>query len=440
MKSYVKHTFKKKGGHINNVRLLSNFIRITSLFSVFYILISLLIGFIPGVIAMSTNFILFFVTLRLLSKKVLSYHLAAHFYITNCTFVAILMSSFFSGGLFSPVLPWFILIPIISLLLLGISRNTFIWLCITVALIAAAGVFSLSGWKYPMAYDLKWLRFFTTTCVLGLALIVYIVTMVFEKAKENALNKLAEKNEEMTDSIYYAEKIQRSLLAPQELIDAHLPNNFILFKPKDIVSGDFYWAREYNGDFYLAICDCTGHGVPGAFMSLLITSFLNEAIAEKSIISPDKILEFIRTRIIENTSKSGSQDGMDGVIIRFHKYDGKITYSSGNSFQSHVQNNVLNKLPKDKMPVGISYKMNPFTLHTIKALKGDMLYFYTDGYADLFGGKKDKKFTTKRLSETFLKIAPLSMNAQQMELDKVFTEWKGELDQIDDVCIIGIRF
>jgi serine phosphatase RsbU (regulator of sigma subunit) len=392
----------------------------------------------PGIIAMSVNFVLFLLNLQLFRKKILSYKVSANVYIANCAFVAIFMCSFYSGGLFSPVLPWFILVPTISLLLLGICLNTLVWLIITVTLIIGFGVVAIIGWKYPVDYDTTWERFFTTTCVFGLALIVYIVTMVFEKAKENALNKLAEKNKEITDSIYYAQKIQESLLAPVELVNKYLPENFILFKPKDIVSGDFYWGREYNGDFYLAVCDCTGHGVPGAFMSLLITSFLNEALAEKSILSPDKILDFIRSRIIENTSKSGSQDGMDGVVIRFHK-SGKITYASGNSFQTLVQDNTLHKLPKDKMPVGISYKMDPYTLQTIEARKGDMLYFYSDGYADLFGGSKGKKFTNKQLNETFLKISTLGIAEQKNILEKTFVEWKGDLEQIDDVCIIGIR-
>lgn len=434
----LKKLFKKQPHRINNIRLLNNFIGITSLFSIFYILISVVIGFIPGVIVMSFNFALFVLNMQLFTRKFFSYTISANFYIANCTFVAIFLCSYFSGGLFSPVLPWFILIPTISLLLLGICLNAFIWLLITIILVVGFGAVAMAGWKYPFDYNTEWSHLFTTSCIFGLSLIVYIVTMVFERAKEDALNKLAAKNKEVTDSIYYAQKIQQSLLAPQDLIDKHLPQNFIFFKPKAIVSGDFYWAREYNGDFYLAVCDCTGHGVPGAFMSLLITSFLNEALSEKSIISPDKILEFIRSRIIENTSKNGSQDGMDGVVIRFHK-GGKISYASGNSFQTLVHDSTLHKLPKDKMPVGISYKMDPYTLQIIEAKKGDMLYFYSDGYADLFGGDKGKKFTNKQLNDTFLKIASLAPEEQKDILERIFVDWKGDLEQIDDICVIGIR-
>lgn len=437
--NFIKYKLLKSDGSLGKKKLLVNFIAVTSVFSLFYILISCLIGYMPGVIAMTINFTVFVLNFILLVKKGFSYKLSANIYIANCTFVAILVCTYFSGGLFSPVLPWFILIPTISLLLLGIGRNTSIWLSITVLLIITFGILTLNGFNFPSAYDTSWTNFFTITCIFGLSLIVYIVTMVFEKAKESALNKLSVKNKEITDSIHYAKKIQHALLAPIELIDAHLPHNFILYKPKDIVSGDFYWAREHEGNFYLAICDCTGHGVPGAFMSLLITSFLNEAISEKTILEPDKILEFIRTRILENTSKSGSQDGMDGVIVKFNKLKGSITYASGNSYHTLIQNNVLHKLPKDKMPVGLSLNMEPYTLHSIQANKGDMLYFYTDGYADSFGGEKGKKFTNKQLNQTLLDIASLDLNSQKEILEEKFNTWKGDLEQIDDVCIIGIR-
>jgi serine phosphatase RsbU (regulator of sigma subunit) len=436
MKNFIRSLYTKKAKRVNNLRLLNNFISITAIFSIFYVLVSLLIGYKAGVIAMLINFVLFMINLKLFDKRILGYTASANFYIANCAFVAVLICSFFSGGLFSPVLPWFILVPVISLLLLGIGPNTLIWLGVTLIFIITAGVSSIN---YPFAYDTTWTRFFTATCVFGLSLIVYTVTMVFEKAKENALNKLAEKNKEITDSIYYAQKIQNSLLAPPDLLDKHLAENFVLYKPKDIVSGDFYWALEYNGDFYMAICDCTGHGVPGAFMSLLINSFLNEALAEKSILSPEKILDFVRMRIIENTSKSGSQDGMDGVVIRFHRHGGKISYASGNSFQTLVKQNEAHKLPKDKMPVGISYKMDPFSLHTIEVSKGDMLYFYTDGYGDLFGGTKGKKFTSKQLNKVFKEISHLGLSEQKIILENTFVEWKGDLEQVDDICIVGIR-
>src|ERR1700741_639712 len=253
MTNYFKYKMIKSDGSLGKKKLLMNFIAVTAGFSVFYILVSCLIGYAAGVIAMSINFTMFLINLVLLIKKTLSYKLSANIYIANCAFVAILVCTYFSGGLFSPVLPWFILVPTISLLVLGIGKNTFVWLAISVTLIVTFGVLSITGYRFPLAYDVSWTNFFATTCIAGLALIVYIVTMVFEKAKESALNKLAEKNKEITDSIHYAKKIQHALLAPKELIDEHLPHNFILFKPKDIVSGDFYWAREYHGSFYLAV-------------------------------------------------------------------------------------------------------------------------------------------------------------------------------------------
>ena len=425
----------------NKTRLLANFIKLTTIFSVFYIAVSWMIGFTPGIIVMSCNTLLFLLNLVLYTTEKLNFRISANIYIANCMFVAIMLCSFFSGGIFSPVLPWFILIPTISLLLLGICRNTIIWLILTILVVLTYGVLGQTGFEYPNEYNHAfWDKIFTTTCVFGLILIVYLVTHIFESIKQQALWKLAEKNKEITDSIHYARRIQQALLAPAEFVDRHLPQNFVIYKPKDIVSGDFYWAREYDDHFYLAVCDCTGHGVPGAFMSLLITSFLNEAITEKNILEPNEIFDFVRNRVIENTAKNVSQDGMDGVIMCLNKKTGKLTYVSANGHVLLVHEGELTKLPKDKMPVGLATKMPAFTLHEITLQKGDMMYFYTDGYPDLFGGPKGKKFTTKQLNKRLQSISHLSIESQKLDLEELYTTWKGELEQVDDICIVGFRF
>jgi len=420
-------------------KLLVNFIGITSLFSLFYITISAVISYRPGVIVMSVNFILFLINLWLVVKKKMSYHKAANFYIGNCTFVAILLCTFFSGGLFSPVLPWFILIPTISLLLLGIGRATWFWLLVVFSIIVVFGMMGISGYEFPMAYNTAFLNFFTLTCLAGLVLIVYIVTMVFERAKETAMIQLAERNKEITDSIHYAKRIQETLLAPKEFIDRHFPENFVLFKPKDIVSGDFYWATEKEHRVFMAVCDCTGHGVPGAFMSLLITNLLHEAIDENGILEPHLIFNQVRKRLIENISKDGSKDGMDGIIFCLDKNTGHITYASANSNQVLVRDSGLVKLPKDKMPVGLGERNESFRLYSVTVQKGDILYLYSDGFADMFGGPKGKKFTHKQLNEKLLQLSGLTLQMQGRELEKVMHGWKGDLEQVDDICVIGLK-
>jgi serine phosphatase RsbU (regulator of sigma subunit) len=250
---------------------------------------------------------------------------------------------------------------------------------------------------------------------------------------------------ETIDSINYAKRIQYALLANNELLKASLTQHFVMFKPKDIVSGDFYWATEHQGKFYLAVCDSTGHGVPGAFMSLLNIGFLSEAIKENNIEKPNEILNYVRKRLIESIGNNGQQDGMDGILICFDNRSSppKIVYSAANNAPVLISNNNLGtecvELPKDKMPVGEGEKKDSFTLHTINIQKGDTLYLYTDGYADQFGGPKGKKFKYKNLNELLLSVSGLPFDEQGQQLLAVFENWKGALEQVDDVCVIGIK-
>jgi serine phosphatase RsbU (regulator of sigma subunit) len=243
-----------------------------------------------------------------------------------------------------------------------------------------------------------------------------------------------EKQKEIVDSITYAKRIQYTLLANKQLMDNNLSDHFILFKPKDIVSGDFYWATKRENKFYLAVCDSTGHGVPGAFMSLLNISFLNEAVNEKNIVEPHKILNHVRKRLIENMD--GGQDGMDAILICI---DGKgITYAAANNSPAIIKNGTILSLPTDKMPVGKGVNTAPFTLRAIELEKGDSLYLYTDGYADQFGGPKGKKFKYKPLNELLIANQQKSCSEQKENLAYAFYNWKGNLEQVDDILVIGI--
>ncbi|MBA4239118.1 MAG: hypothetical protein C0448_00210 [Sphingobacteriaceae bacterium] len=258
-------------------------------------------------------------------------------------------------------------------------------------------------------------------------------------------HKVEEHQKETLDSINYAKRIQYALLANDSLLKNNLNEHFVLFSPKDIVSGDFYWATEHNNKFYLAVCDSTGHGVPGAFMSLLNIGFLNEAIKEKNISDPNEILNYVRTRLIDSIGNDGQQDGMDAILICFDHIKSSdleqrtISYAAANNEPVLIRGNEIIELPKDKMPVGKGERMNSFTLQTLKVNKGDVLYLYTDGYADQFGGPKGKKFKYKPLNELLLLMSNDSAKQQKDLLVKTFFDWKGSLEQVDDVCIIGIK-
>ena len=250
---------------------------------------------------------------------------------------------------------------------------------------------------------------------------------------------IEEKQKEIIDSIHYAKRIQNTLLAHKDFMDENIPSNFVLFKPKDIVSGDFYWAARHEHLFYLAVCDSTGHGVPGAFMSLLNIGFLSEAINEKNILEPHHVLDYVRKRLISSVSKDGQKDGFDGILLCMNQKTNELTYAAAHNAPLLITHNQIQELKKDKMPVGDGGSMENFSLHRINMKKEDTLYLYTDGYADQFGGPKGKKFKYKPLNELLLSISEKPLNDQAQILDQHFADWRGNLEQVDDVCIIGIR-
>ncbi|MBL7912940.1 MAG: SpoIIE family protein phosphatase [Bacteroidia bacterium] len=279
--------------------------------------------------------------------------------------------------------------------------------------------------------------------------ILFFVVQYFKTGSEDYEQEIEKKNEEITaknkeivDSINYAKKIQNTLLAHNDFLKKHLPDHFVFFKPKDIVSGDFYWATEHNNKFYLAVCDSTGHGVPGAFMCLLNIGFLNEGIKEKNIAKPNEIFDHVRTRLINDISKDGQQDGMDGILLTLENKNGtyKIDYAGANNAPVLIRNNEIVILPTDKMPVGKGEKPDHFKNYTIEAQKGDALYLYTDGFADQFGGPKGKKFKYKALNDLLLLNHHRSTSEQKDIFNVAFEKWRGNLEQVDDVCVIGIRF
>ncbi len=259
---------------------------------------------------------------------------------------------------------------------------------------------------------------------------------------------VVEQKKEILDSINYAKRIQNAMLTSTQLFKKNLKDYFILFNPKDIVSGDFYWAAPLkDGKFVVITADSTGHGVPGAMMSLLNISCLNEAIIERKLTSPAKILDHARQRIInslaEDGSAEGGKDGMDCSVIVFDLANSKLTYSGANNpvwiVRKIGEDLELIELKPDRMPVGKhDNDILPFTEKEIDLIPGDFVYAITDGFPDQFGGYKQKKFTNRKLRELCLSINKHPLATQQQILQKTFNDWKGTLGQVDDVLIIGI--
>jgi serine phosphatase RsbU (regulator of sigma subunit) len=269
-----------------------------------------------------------------------------------------------------------------------------------------------------------------------------------ETANINLQNKnqeIAQKNKETTESIEYASTLQNALQSPNELLRKYFPEHFILFRPKDIVSGDFYWFCQNETGFYLAVCDSTGHGVPGAIMTTLNQTLLSQATNSKQFTSPAAILNHARKGLLDNFIDATRKDGMDGIILRISDQLPMIVqYAAANNKPVLVRGGEAIQLLADRMPIGRSEIMNPFQEFSIDVKPNDWLYLFTDGFADQFGGPDKesggKKFKQKKLVELIAKLSQLPATKQKDELEKTFIEWKGNLEQVDDICIVGIRF
>lgn len=293
------------------------------------------------------------------------------------------------------------------------------------------------------------------TLYVVLGLVVAFLLFVFNRLKvtRKQKNVISEQKEEVTkqkelieehrkeiiDSIHYAKRIQDTLLASKEFVDGFLTHNFIFFNPKDIVSGDFYWAARHGDYFFLTASDSTGHGVPGAFMSLLNIGFMTEAINEKGIVDPAEVFNYTRKRLIASMSKEGQKDGFDGILIRYDLVSKELIYAAANNKPVLVSGDEIIVLPADKMPVGYGERKEDFQTHKIDYKPGDTVFLYTDGFADQFGGPKGKKFKYKPLDEFLKEGITEDLQNQHDRLKNKFLEWKGDLEQVDDVCIIGIR-
>jgi serine phosphatase RsbU (regulator of sigma subunit) len=256
-------------------------------------------------------------------------------------------------------------------------------------------------------------------------------------------DQIAYQKKHITDSIMYAKRIQTALIPSLELFSDKL-DHFVLYKPLAIVSGDFYWVSSKDNIQVIIAADCTGHGVPGAFMSMLGVTMLNEIVNGKHIIMPDQIIENLRQGVIKSlkqvVDEDTVKDGMDIAICTIDFNQNTLWYAGANNPLYLVRGGELTHYRADKMPVAIHYKMQPFTLHKIDLLKGDAFYIFSDGYADQFGGPNEKKFMSAKLKETLAQITEKPMLEQGIILDKIFEEWKGDNPQVDDVTLIGVRY
>ena len=303
------------------------------------------------------------------------------------------------------------------------------------------------------ALELKRQRIITYSFIGGFGLVLILAVVMYrnfrQKKKANLLLEeqneiIEEKNKDITDSISYAKNIQNAILPGDEEIRRVFPNHFVFFEPKDIVSGDFYWYSNQNRRSYIAACDCTGHGVPGAFVSMIGNDLLNQIIIERGVADPGEILSYLSDGVKSVFTRDGSnqqaQDGMDMVLCSFDQDLKTLEYAGAKNPLFIIQNGELMTIKGDNCPIGGDTATGfQFTTHKITLQNTDSIYLISDGFQDQFGGPKGKKFMIKRFKEILLTIQKQDMHEQKEVLRKAIDDWKGTQEQVDDICVIGIR-
>ena len=270
-----------------------------------------------------------------------------------------------------------------------------------------------------------------------------VIESQHEELEKNHL-VLEEAHKDITDSIVYAKRIQDATLTSNTYIKDVLPQSFIYFNPKEIVSGDFYWVFSDKENVFFTVADCTGHGVPGAFMSMIGNSFLNEMIIENKIKDTNLIMDGVSNKVKLSLDQKGrqgeSRDGMDMVLCRLNKKTNELMYTGAKNSLLLIRDGEVIEYKGDKRPVGYYLGQNIlFTAGKLTLQQNDTLYLFSDGFSDQFGGEKNKKYKTANFKRFLLSIQDKDMDTQRELMVKEFERWKGDLEQIDDVCVMGVR-
>ncbi|MBN4072522.1 SpoIIE family protein phosphatase [Crocinitomix catalasitica] len=315
------------------------------------------------------------------------------------------------------------------------------------------------NFKIRKAYYHTWV--FRSTMTLGLLLLIYLIfrgrtaalknrQKVLEKTVEERTLKIKKQKEkiehhqtEILDSISYAKRIQEAILPPDETVKQMLEESFVLYRPKDIVAGDFYWIEQVGDEIFIAAADCTGHGVPGAMVSVVCSNALNNTVLQEGVMDPGRILDRVTELVVEQFKKGNERvkDGMDICLCRWNKKKGDLIFAGAHNplWKVKKESQEIEEYKASKQPVGEFEAMIPFKSEQVHIEKGDRIYLFSDGFADQFGGPKGKKLKTANFKKLICSIQQLSLKDQKEKLNAAFEEWKGELEQLDDVCVIGVE-
>jgi serine phosphatase RsbU (regulator of sigma subunit) len=296
-------------------------------------------------------------------------------------------------------------------------------------------------------------KFYRLLIISGGVVLVLVILFFLLRARETkkaqsrlqfAYDQIETKNKDITDSIRYAKRIQQAILPDDHVLKMAFPDSFVFYRPKDIVSGDFYWHHHTEDVQLVAVADCTGHGVPGAFMSVLGASQLTSVIAEQGELAPGRILGLIDEGIRQQLHQDGheaTRDSMDIALCAYDRRKGELTFCGANRPIIIYRNSGPLEIfrPSKHSVGGDSDRGKEFVEEKIQLHPGDCFYLFTDGFADQFGGPKGKKFKSSRFRDVLTQIATQQIQHQKRELEVVFDSWRGEYEQVDDICVVGVR-
>lgn len=393
-------------------------------------------------------------------KKTNSYVLPSRIMIATCL-IGLFIMHIIGGGLLRGIdVLWIVLASILSFILLGRKLGLYFFMINSILIIWSTLIFLGFIPSHQIDIFEPYQSLFINPNIISAIVPLFTIgytLYTFLKAQEKAqkllsLQKLDLRKKrkeveivqkETEDSIYYAKRIQSAILTPSRVIKKSLDKSFVLYKPKDIVSGDFYWVQKLNDIVFFAVADCTGHGVPGAMVSVICTNALNRAIKEFDLIDPAEILDKTRILIINKFNKGSEEikDGMDISLCALNTKNNTLCWAGANNPLWIIRNQTKNIeiTAPNKQPVGEHSFKEPFISHDIQLYKNDMIYIATDGFVDQFGGIQGKKYKRAQLKKKLIELSEKPINLQHELLNLEFEKWKGDLAQLDDVCIMGVR-
>ena len=381
-----------------------------------------------------------------LGSKLKSYLIPVYTQLSCITFITALIQwsigSLHDSGI---VMTWTFFGPIGALLFLS-RKGALVWLGIFFSLILIT-IFAQPhiGNLSPEVTAHERTLLYVMNLLFPMALIFWASLYLFDSMKklkrqnDELLDKTQEKNQEIRDSMNYAKRIQKAILPQSKVVKEHLNDSFILYKPKDIVAGDFYWLEHVNNKVLFAAADCTGHGVPGAMVSVICNNGLNRSVKECGLSDPGQILDKTRDIVISEFEKS-EDEVKDGMDVALCSLEGNILqYAGAHNPLWLIRNGELIETKANKQPIGKFDNLLPYKTHSFELEKGDTFYIFSDGYSDQFGGEKGKKYKSGNFKKFLLSIQEYSMEKQHNLLDEEFEKWRGKIEQIDDVCVVGVR-